>query len=92
MNKMENDFDFAATVNIIATNISKIAMNPVQVKSKKFGALGLYSPKNFAFIRYRKSEDMLRVSTKKEWAEKAGVMSNITYQSSNGWWGEPHSG
>jgi len=50
------------------------------------GKWGFYAPKNFAYPRRRKKANALRVSTKEEWATRAGVANLADAQhSSNGW-------
>lgn len=47
----------------------------------------LYAPKNFAYPRRRKKANALRVSTKEEWATRAGVANLADAQhKDNCWW------
>ena len=42
------------------------------------------------YVEIKSDEDYIRISTKKDWADKAGVTNTAVYQSKNGWWGKPH--
>ncbi|MBA7629727.1 hypothetical protein ES703_37231 [subsurface metagenome] len=73
----------------LAAEIEKIADCNVKVEVKKFGALGFYAPRNFAFVRKHKSGAQIKIDTKKDWAVKASVANKADSETENGWWGEP---
>jgi len=73
----------------LADSVGRIAICKVEVKVTKQGAFGYNAPKNFAYVRGRESGTAIKIDTKKEWADKAGVSNTASHQRDNGWWGEP---
>jgi hypothetical protein len=90
VNNVANIPQWFEVVYRLAGEVRKVIVYKVEVKQTKWGAFGFYAPKNFAFIRKRASGNTIGISTKKEWADKAGVSHTADRQTQNGWWGEPH--
>lgn len=66
----------------------------VEVRQTGSGRWGFYAAwaegdENFAYARKRKRAKCLRVSTKEEWAVRAGIDKSRYGVSPRGWWGEP---
>ena len=63
---------------------------PVKVRVTKTAVKwAFYAPKNFAYARKIESRECLRISSKEEWAARAGVNKSRDGISPKGWWGEP---
>ena len=77
-------------VQALANRIERICGCPVEVRpTPEAPKWGFYAPKNFAFARKRETANCLRISTKEDWAIRAGVDKSRYCVSPKGWWGKP---
>ena len=85
-----------AEVQAFAKRIEGICGYPVEVRptpeAPKWGFYAKYEenrdPKNFAYARKRDTANCLRISTKEDWAIRAGVDKSRYCVSPKGWWGK----
>ncbi len=79
-----------AAAHSLAANVGNIAGRAVVAKDTRRGAIGFRAPKVFAYARGRSLGTILLISSKLEWAEKAGAAGTASYTTEKGWWGLPH--
>jgi hypothetical protein len=86
-----------AEVQALAERIERISGFTVEIRptqnAPKWGFYAKYeenrNPKNFAYARKRETAKCLRISTKEDWAIRAGVDKSRYCVSPKGWWGKP---
>ena len=87
MNQMQQCFN---EMHNIANGVSRRTGIDIDVKTTETGRFSFYADKkNFAFGSCRKFGAVIKISTKQEWAIKAGVAGTVDRVRANGWWGKP---